>query len=115
MLTLHDRIAQAQAHLERKRVAAMQRHAAPPEQAGPLLAVFVPATCVIWLIAWLLAGWSAWVTIPLATAATVFFFRCLPAPFIRLHVRVVPKLGNWLLVAWLFLGWAVMLWIVLGG
>ena len=82
--------------------------------ARQLAAVFVPVTCVIWGIAWLLAGWTAWVTIPLATAATVFFFRALPAPFIPLHVQVVPQLGNRLLVVWLWVGWVGMLWILLG-
>ena len=111
---MHDWLEQAQSSLERQRAAAIKRHAHPPEQAGPLLAFFMPATCAIWVIAWLLADWTAWLTIPLATAATVFFFRCLPAPFIPLHIRVVPKLGNWFLVAWLFVGWLGMLWILLG-
>lgn len=79
-----------------------------------LLGFLVPITGMIWAGAWLLAGYSWWLTIPLATAATTFFFRCLPAPFIPLHTPVVPKWGNWLLVVWLWLGWGGMLWILLG-
>lgn len=113
MLSLHDWLDETRGRLERQRDAASGRHATPPEQAGALLAMLVPVTCMIWGVAWLIAGRSGWVTIPLATAATVFFFRCLPASIIPLHVPVVPKLGNWFLVAWLFVGWAGMLWIVL--
>lgn len=113
-MPLHDWLTDAQASLERQRAAAQTRHTHPPEQAGPLLAFLIPATCAIWVIAWLLADWAAWVTLPLATAATVFIFRCLPAPFIPLHVQVVPQLGNRILVVWLWVGWAGMLWILLG-
>lgn len=100
--------------LERKLAASQRLHAAPDQEAGPLLVFLLPLVCLVWAAAWWLAGSSLWLTGLFGTGVTVFLFRCLPGQVMPLHQRVVPEGAGWFLAGWLVLGWGGMIWLLTG-